>query len=37
MAAKVATPATMTMGMKDQNAVGTARKSSTPVILFATV
>ena len=37
MAAKVATPATMTMGMKDQNAVGTARKSRAPVTLFATV
>ena len=37
MAAKVATAATMAIGITDRNTAGTTRKSSNPVNLFANV
>ncbi len=37
MAAKVATVATMVIGMMDMNVNGTAMKSKNPVALFAMV
>jgi len=37
MAAKVATAATMAMGIIDQKVMGTAMKSRKPVTLFAVV
>ena len=37
IAANVATPVTMAMGIMDQNTVGTERKSRKPVSLLAVV